>query len=54
MTDLPVLGAARAAKADVLVTANTGDFGPLMAHGLVDGPVVLTPRAFVERGPRPA
>lgn len=54
VTDLPVLGAARAAKADVLVTGNTRDFGQLMDHGLVDGPEVLTPRAFLERGPRPA
>lgn len=58
LTDLLVLGAALSAKADVLVTGNTRDIGPLMEHGLVkhglvDGPVVLTPWAFLKRGPRP-
>lgn len=51
-SDLAVLGAAKAAKADVLVTGKTRDFSALMDRGLTGGPLVLTPRAFLERGPQ--
>lgn len=51
-TDLPILGAALVAHADVLITGNTRDFGDLMKKPLSAGPTVLTPRAFLERGPR--
>jgi predicted nucleic acid-binding protein len=52
-SDRPVLAAAMAARAEVLVTGNTRDFGPLMAAPQAGLPVVLTPRGFLVRGPRP-
>jgi predicted nucleic acid-binding protein len=48
--DAPVLGAALAAKADVLVTGDVKHFGALMKRG--DLPLrVRTPRAFLLEGP---
>lgn len=48
--DAPVLDAALAARADVLVTGNTRDFGPLMPRDDL-GIRIRTVRAFLLEGP---
>ncbi|MGV1006163.1 MAG: DNA-binding protein [Candidatus Nanopelagicales bacterium] len=51
-SDVPVLAAAMAARADTLVTGNTRDFGELMIHPVPGIPLALTPRQLLLRGPR--
>lgn len=52
-SDRPVLAAAIACSADTVITGNTRDFGQLIATNPPTAgiPTVLTPRAFLLRGP---